>query len=71
VRQAKKKHHLFVISSTTTPGACRAVIIPMLEKEIGGRCGKDFSFCYNPEFIAIGDVVRGLLAPASFCCRPK
>lgn len=63
VRKAKKKNHIFVISSTTTPGACRKVIIPMLEKEIGGKCGKAFSFCYNPEFIAIGDVVRGLLAP--------
>ena len=63
VRKAKKKNHIFVISSTTTPGACRSVIIPMLEKEIGGKCGKDFSFCYNPEFIALGNVVRGLLSP--------
>jgi UDPglucose 6-dehydrogenase len=29
VRRAKKKNHIFVISSTTTPGACRGVIIPM------------------------------------------
>jgi len=63
VRKAGKKNHLFVISSTTTPGACRGVIIPMLEKEIGGRCGRAFSFCYNPEFIALGNVVRGLLSP--------
>jgi UDPglucose 6-dehydrogenase len=63
VRQAKKKNHIFVIGSTTTPGACRRVIIPMLEKEIGGRCGKAFSLCYNPEFIALGNVVRGLTAP--------
>ena len=63
VRKAKKKNHIFVISSTTTPGACRSVIIPMLEKEIGGKCGKAFSFCYNPEFIALGNVVRGLMAP--------
>ena len=63
VRQAKKKNHIFVISSTTTPGACRDVIIPMLEKEMGGKCGKAFSFCYNPEFIALGNVVRGLMSP--------
>ncbi|HEX5218959.1 MAG TPA: nucleotide sugar dehydrogenase [Verrucomicrobiae bacterium] len=63
VRKAKKKNHIFVVSSTTTPGACRSVIIPMLEKEIGGKCGKAFSFCYNPEFIALGNVVRGLLSP--------
>lgn len=63
VRRAKKKNHLFVVSSTTTPGACRNVIIPMLEKEIGGKCGKAFGFCYNPEFIALGNVIRGLRAP--------
>lgn len=63
VRKAKKKNHIFVISSTTTPGACREVIIPMLEKEIGGKCGKAFSFCYNPEFIALGNVIRGLMSP--------
>ena len=63
VKSARKKNHIFIISSTTTPGACRQVIIPMLEQQLGGKCGKDFGFCYNPEFIAIGDVVRGLLSP--------
>lgn len=63
VREAGKKGHLFVCSSTTTPGACDTVLIPMLEKELGGVCGKDFHFCYNPEFIALGNVVRGLLEP--------
>jgi UDPglucose 6-dehydrogenase len=63
VKAARKKDHLFVVSSTTTPGACRQVIIPMLEQQTGGVCGKDFGFCYNPEFIALGNVVRGLLEP--------
>jgi UDPglucose 6-dehydrogenase len=63
VREAGKKRHLFVCSSTTTPGACDTVLIPMLEKELGGKCGVDFGFCYNPEFIALGNVVRGLLQP--------
>lgn len=63
VKAARKKGHIFICSSTTTPGACRSVIIPMLEQQIGGKCGKDFSFCYNPEFIALGNVVRGLLEP--------
>jgi UDPglucose 6-dehydrogenase len=55
--------HLFVCSSTTTPGACRQVIIPMLEQQIEGVCGEDFGFCYNPEFIALGNVIHGLLEP--------
>jgi UDPglucose 6-dehydrogenase len=63
VKTARKKDHLFVLSSTTTPGACRRVIIPMLEQQIGGKCGERFGFCYNPEFIALGSVIRGLLEP--------
>jgi UDPglucose 6-dehydrogenase len=63
VKAARKKGHIFICSSTTTPGACRSVIIPMLEQQIGGKCGKQFSFCYNPEFIALGNVIRGLLEP--------
>ena len=27
------------------------------------RCGRDFGVCYNPEFIALGNVVNGLLEP--------
>ena len=63
VRVANKKGHLFVCSSTTTPGASDVVLIPMLEKETGWKCGHDFGFCYNPEFIALGDVINGLLEP--------
>ncbi|HTL56891.1 MAG TPA: nucleotide sugar dehydrogenase [Candidatus Limnocylindrales bacterium] len=63
VKDARKKNHLFVVSSTTTPGACRKVLIPMLEQQIGGTCGRNFGFCYNPEFIALGNVIRGLLEP--------
>jgi len=63
VREAGKKGHLFVCSSTTTPNACDTVLIPMLEKETGWKCGPDFGFCYNPEFIALGNVINGLLDP--------
>jgi UDPglucose 6-dehydrogenase len=63
VREAGKKGHLFICSSTTTPNACDTVLIPMLEKETGWKCGPDFGFCYNPEFIALGNVVNGLLEP--------
>jgi len=63
VREKGKKGHLFVCSSTTTPGAVDQVLIPMLEREMGGVCGRDFGVCYNPEFIALGNVVNGLLDP--------
>ena len=60
---AGKHGHLFVCSSTTTPGACDTVLVPMIEKETKWTCGRDFGFCYNPEFIALGNVVNGLLEP--------
>ena len=63
IRAAGKKGHIFVCSSTTTPGAVDSVLIPMLEKETGWKCGSEFSVCYNPEFIALGNVISGLLEP--------
>jgi UDPglucose 6-dehydrogenase len=63
VREAGKKGHIFVCSSTTTPGAVDSVLIPMLEKETGWTCGREFHVCYNPEFIALGNVINGLLEP--------
>ena len=63
VREGHKQGHLFVCSSTTTPGAIDQVLIPMLEKETGGVCGRNFGVCYNPEFIALGNVIKGLLEP--------
>ena len=63
IRAAGRKGHIFVCSSTTTPGAVDSVLIPMLEKETGWKCGSEFSVCYNPEFIALGNVINGLLEP--------
>lgn len=63
IKNAGKKRHLFICSSTTTPGAVDAVLIPMLKRELGGVCGRDFSVCYNPEFIALGNVINGLVEP--------
>ena len=66
VRALKKKNYLFVLNSTTTPGSCDAVFKPLLEGILGGRCGRDFGLCYNPEFIALGNVLNGLLRPDLF-----
>jgi len=63
VRDQRKKRHLFVINSTVTPGTSDDVLKPLLEKTLGAECGKAFGLCYNPEFIALGDVIHGLLQP--------
>jgi UDPglucose 6-dehydrogenase len=60
---SKVGYHLIVLTSTVMPGSLDEVVRPTLEKESGKQCGKDFGICYNPEFIALGDVVDGLLNP--------
>lgn len=64
--KGKNTYHLVVLTSTVLPGDCDEKIIPALEKFSGKACGKDFGFCYNPEFIAIGTVIRDLLNPDFF-----
>lgn len=59
----KKRHHLFIINSTVTPTTTDEVLIPLVEKKSGKKINKDFSVCYNPEFIALGDVINGILNP--------
>lgn len=63
VRQHQKQRHLFIVNSTLTPGTSDIALKPLLEKILNGECGNAFGLCYNPEFIALGDVMRGLLQP--------
>lgn len=62
----KSSYHLVGLTSTVLPGDCREKIIPILEEVSGKKCGKDFGFCYSPEFIALGSVIRDLLNPDIF-----
>ena len=64
--QEKDNYHLVVICSTVLPGDCRASLISLLEECSGKTCGPDFGFCYNPEFIALGSVIKDFLNP-DFC----
>lgn len=64
--QALKKksgYHVIVLTSTVLPGATRHGLLPILEEESGKKCGPDFGLCYNPEFIALGSVIRDFLNP--------
>jgi UDPglucose 6-dehydrogenase len=59
----KAGYHIVCITSTVLPGSTQAAIVPLLERASGKKCGCDFGVCYNPEFIALGDVIHGLLEP--------
>jgi len=55
-------YHLIVITSTVMPGSTMGPIKDALES-CGAVCGRDFGLCYSPEFIALGNVINGLLRP--------
>ena len=58
----KDSRHLLVLVSTAYPGSVMGRVIPSLEQ--GDKiCGRDFDFCYSPEFVALGSVVSGFLQP--------
>jgi len=63
VLRYKEEFHLVVLTSTVLPGATDGVIKPLLEKGSGKKCGADFGLCYNPEFIALGSVIRDFTNP--------
>src|SRR5258708_3567179 len=63
VLRNKSKWHLVVLSSTVMRGSTGGILLPALEKLTGKKCGPGFGLCYNPEFIALGNVVHDMLLP--------
>lgn len=61
--RSRKAYHLFVITSTVSPGTTGGRLIPLIESVSGKRLHADFGVCYNPEFIALGSVITDFLNP--------
>ena len=59
----KPGYHLVVITSTVMPGSTGGEIRRALEQHSDRSVGPDLGLCYNPEFIALGSVVRDMLRP--------
>ena len=58
-----KPFHIFVVSSTVTPGSVQGDLIPLIERHSGRKLNVGFGVCYDPEFVALGAVVRGFKEP--------
>ena len=54
------KGSIVVYESTVYPGVTEDICIPILEKESGLKCGRDFKVGYSPERINPGDKVHRL-----------
>lgn len=55
VGQALKRGDIVVYESTVYPGATEEDCVPVLERESGLKCGRDFFVGYSPERINPGD----------------
>jgi UDPglucose 6-dehydrogenase len=61
--RAKLGYHVVVITSTVMPGSTGGEIREALERHSGRTVGETLGLCYNPEFIALGSVLRDMARP--------
>ncbi len=59
----KRDFHVINVVSTVMPGSSDKEFIPALETLSNKKCGVDFGFVYNPEFIALGSVIQNFQNP--------
>ncbi len=59
----KNEFHVVVLTSTVMPGSTGGAVLSALEDATGKCAAEHFGLCYNPEFIALGSVVRDFLNP--------
>lgn len=61
-KTANDKYRVIVITSTVLPGDTLRMQ-KLLEDRSGKFCGKDFGMCYNPDFIALGNIIHDFTNP--------
>jgi UDPglucose 6-dehydrogenase len=59
----KQDPHVVAVVSTVMPGSSERHILPTLERASGRRAGEQLYYCYNPSFIALGEVAKGFEEP--------
>lgn len=58
-----KPYHIFVISSTVIPGSIENSFIPLIEKYSDRKLNEGFGVCYDPDWVALGSVLRDFKNP--------
>jgi GDP-mannose 6-dehydrogenase len=54
----KVAHHTIVLRSTVQPGTLEEVVRPILERESGRVSDREFSVCFQPEFLREGTSIK-------------
>lgn len=63
LKRSANADHLVVVSSTVMPGSIDDELGPLLAARSGRRLGDGVDICYDPDFISLGEVIRGLRQP--------
>ncbi len=63
LKESDKENHLFVISSTVVPGSTEKTFIPIIEQYSGRKLNDGFSIAFDPDFVALGNVVKDFQNP--------
>jgi UDPglucose 6-dehydrogenase len=63
LKKTNKKNHLFILSSTVMPTSIKNSFIPLIESTTGWKLNNEFGFCYIPDFVAIGQVIKDFENP--------
>jgi UDPglucose 6-dehydrogenase len=58
-----RDYHLVVVRSTVLPTVTENLVIPALESLSGGKAGRDFGVCMNPEFVREASAESDFLNP--------
>lgn len=62
LRKSGKTYTIDIVS-TVMPGSCEGELGAALERTSGQKIGSILGLCYNPEFIALGTVIRDMQYP--------
>ena len=63
LKNSKKAYHLFILSSTVLPGEIENKLIPMIEEITDRKLNEGFGFCYVPDIVKLGSVIKDFENP--------
>ena len=61
--RSRRGRHCVSVISTVMPTSSTSSLVPILQENSGRRIGENLGYCYNPSFIAQGEVMKGLIEP--------